>query len=315
MHPAFSIIFFTTASGAGYGMLAWLGLLGYFELLALTPAAAIAAFGMALGLVSAGLLSSTFHLGHPERAWRAFSQWRSSWLSREGVAAVIAYVPALACAAGWFFGWRGGLDWAVVDLFLAVMALVTVFTTSMIYASLKAIPAWHDRRVPPAYLILALATGGVLLTAVLAAFDAPPDALIAGTVVALAAGFLTKRAYWSHLDAGVVHATAGSATGLDRIGNVRQLEAPNTAGTWVLKEMGHNVARRHATKLRMIATLLAFLLPAVALIATAFLTGLPALLLALIAAAAAAVGIVVERWLFFAEAKHVVTLYYGSQHV
>jgi len=26
------------------------------------------------------------------------------------------------------------------------------------------------------------------------------------------------------------------------------------------------------------------------------------------------VGVMVERWLFFAEAKHTVTLYYGARH-
>jgi DMSO reductase anchor subunit len=34
---------------------------------------------------------------------------------------------------------------------------------------------------------------------------------------------------------------------------------------------------------------------------------------AALAVASAALGLVVERWLFFAEAKHTVTLYYGAQ--
>src|SRR3546814_17976234 len=90
MHPAYSVVFFTTASGAGYGLLALMGLFGALGLLPPDPWLGAVGLGMALAAITAGLLSSTVHLGHPERAWRAFSQWRSSWLSREGVAAARA---------------------------------------------------------------------------------------------------------------------------------------------------------------------------------------------------------------------------------
>src|SRR5436190_21342228 len=95
MNPAYSVILFTTASGAGYGLLALLGLVGFNHGPASSFIFGLVALVIALGLITVGLLSSTFHLGHPERAWRAFSQWRSSWLSREGVAAVLTYVPAV----------------------------------------------------------------------------------------------------------------------------------------------------------------------------------------------------------------------------
>ena len=88
MHPAYSVILFTTASGAGYGLLVWLCLCGLFGLVPTERWLGIAGFGLAFALITAGLLSSTAHLGRPERAWRAFSQWRTSWLSREGVMAV-----------------------------------------------------------------------------------------------------------------------------------------------------------------------------------------------------------------------------------
>src|SRR6187397_1017269 len=106
MHPALSVILFTTLSGAGYGVLMLVGLH-----VALAPAAsaqrpvAVAAMLLALVMAAGGLLASFWHLGHPERAWRAFSQWRSSWLSREAVAAALSFVPALALA--WLL-WQGG---------------------------------------------------------------------------------------------------------------------------------------------------------------------------------------------------------------
>ena len=103
MHPALSVILFTTASGAGYGLLFLIGLLTGTSFLPESRWFAVAAFGLSLGAISFGLLASTFHLGRPERAWRAFSQWRTSWLSREGVASVIAYVPAGLLALDWIF--------------------------------------------------------------------------------------------------------------------------------------------------------------------------------------------------------------------
>src|SRR6188508_911218 len=94
MHPAFSVIFFTTASGAGFGLLAWVGLLALGGGL---PQRGVTLVLLALGAVLAvsGLLSSLLHLGQPLRAWRAFSQWRSSWLSREGVLSVATFLPLL----------------------------------------------------------------------------------------------------------------------------------------------------------------------------------------------------------------------------
>ena len=165
MHPAYSVIFFTTASGAGYGLLAWLGLGAALGLVAADRWLGVIGLGLALVLVTAGLLSSTFHLGHPERAWRAFSQWRSSWLSREGVMAVATYVPAGLFAIGWvFFGTVDGW-FAALGLLAAICALATVGTTAMIYASLKPIAQWHSGYTLPAYLLFAVMTGATLLEA------------------------------------------------------------------------------------------------------------------------------------------------------
>src|SRR5678815_165277 len=104
MHPAFSVIFFTVISGCGYGLLFLLGLS-----LAANPQMFVrneALLMLATGAVfsAAGLTSSLLHLGQPQRAWRALSQWRSSWLAREGVAAILSDMPVGALAAA---VWRG----------------------------------------------------------------------------------------------------------------------------------------------------------------------------------------------------------------
>src|SRR5262245_16278734 len=103
MHPAYSVIVFTTASGAGYGLLFWLAILTVFDNLPPDPILGVVGLGTAFALITAGLLSSTAHLGRPERAWRAFSQWRTSWLSREGVAAIGTFVPFGLFAFGWLY--------------------------------------------------------------------------------------------------------------------------------------------------------------------------------------------------------------------
>jgi len=310
MHPAFSVIAFTVLSGAGFGLLA---LLSVAAALGLVPADRLLGFvgmGLALALVSIGLLSSAAHLGRPERAWRAFSQWRSSWLSREGVASVATYVPALVLAAGWVLLGRTDGAFAVAGGLAAALAVVTICTTAMIYASLKPIAAWHSPLTLPAYLLFSAMSGAALLTALLALFGFDVRTLAAAAAVLAIAGWALKRIVWHRNDTLSGQPTLNSATGL-KGGTVRSLEWPHTEENYLLKEMGYRVARKHAAKLRLIAQGLAFLLPAVLLAAAAICGGLAGTAAAVAAALAQIAGLLVERWLFFAEAKHTVTLYYG----
>jgi DMSO reductase anchor subunit len=310
MHPALSVIFFTTASGAGYGLLAWLGIANAVQRLPQDGVFALLAFVFALALVSAGLLSSLLHLGHPERAWRAFSQWRSSWLSREGVMAMLSFVPALVFGLGLALHRAGEPVFVIAGVLAALGALLTVFTTAMIYASLRTIAAWHDARVPPLYLLLALATGMLVLDALGAAcgVDVRAGAGIGGVLLVSAA--LVKWSYWRAIDTSSPLSTAESATGLGRFGTVSQLQSPHERENFVLKEMGFRVARKHARKLRRIAVGLLFVVPVIgsAMVVGGGVMGIVGAWLALLAAIP---GVVIERWLFFAEAKHVVGLYYG----
>jgi sulfite dehydrogenase (quinone) subunit SoeC len=312
MHPAGSVIWFTTLSGAGYGLLFLLGLLAGTPLVPDSRWFAFAALALGLGLVAAGLVSSTLHLGHPERAWRAFSQWRSSWLSREGVLSVIGFLPAAVFGIAWvFFGLR--LAWA--GWLMAAFALATVFSTAMIYASLKPIPHWHNPWVVPNYLLLALMTGSLLMRVVAAFFGQASPALWILSLAAIALAAAGKLAYWRHVSRSAPAATAESATGLGALGRVRLLEAPHTEENYLLKEMGYHIARKHAVRLRVIAIAFAFALPLLLTWISPQLAPPIAAGASLLAAAAGMLGVLVERWLFFAEAKHSVTLYYGASIV
>jgi sulfite dehydrogenase (quinone) subunit SoeC len=310
MHPALSVIVFTTATGAGYGLLALLGVSVAVGAVAPDRSLGFVALGLALVLITAGLLSSAAHLGHPERAWRAFSQWRSSWLSREGVMAVFTYVPAAIFGIGWVI--LGRLDGIVLaaGLVAAVGALVTVFTTGMIYASLKPIAEWHSRFTVPGYLIFSLMTGAVLLDAILRVFGSNAAGIAIFAALALAAGWGLKIATWRHNDTLESGTTSNTATGL-KDGSVRSIEWPHTEENYVLKEMGYQIARKHAAKLRLLVHLFAFAVPLMATLAALAAGGVLGVLAAVIAVLAQAPGMLVERWLFFAEAKHAVTLYYG----
>lgn len=304
MNPAYSVILFTTASGAGYGLLALLGLVGINHGQSSSIAFGVTAMVLALALITVGLLSSTFHLGHPERAWRALSQWRSSWLSREGVAAVLTYPVAL------LFGliWSGIIErpeWiAVLGIACIVMSAVTVFCTGKIYASLKTIPQWHNDLTVPVYLVFALATGSAVLMAVATLFGRFQAFQVIFTAAALIIVAILKSLYWRSIDNAIPRFTMGDATGLK--GNVRQWEVPHTNVNFIQKEMGYVVARRHAEKLRnmvMVTLAIAVLVSLLAWLVTPWLSfGV---------AAAALVAAAFERWLFFAEATHVVNLYYG----
>jgi DMSO reductase anchor subunit len=310
VHPALSIIIFTTASGTGYGLLAWIGLLAPNGALPLTRQFGAVSVLVALGFITTGLLSSTIHLGHPERAWRAISQWRSSWLSREGLAALVTYIPALAFAALWLLEVTGAV-WLGCGVLAAIGSVVTVICTAMIYRSLKPIRQWDNRWVIPSYLILAAMTGALWLAALLATLDAPRSGVTAVAVLVVFAAAAVKIAYWRSIDRGSSRSTLASATGLPKHRPIRPLDPPHTEENYLLREMGYRVARRHAAKLRRIAVVLAFVAPVVLLVLAWLLRGGAAsAALALVGALTGTAGVLVERWLFFAEATHTVALYY-----
>jgi DMSO reductase anchor subunit len=287
MHPAPSVILFTVLSGLGFGLLFHLAL----ALPAVAGLWALMAWGLGYGLAVAGLVASTFHLRNPQRALLAFTQWRSSWLSREGWAAVLALVALAPVALADVFGWP--LRW-VFALPGAALCAAAVFCTGMIYAQIRAVPRWHWRLTPVLFLAFA-ATGG----AVLAGRWWAPWLCMGLAGLLLAAFRLGDRRF---VAAGQ---TTAMATGLP--GRVTVFEWPHTGDSYLLREMIHVVGRRHARRLRWIAVVGAGALPALVLWAG------PGPVAAVPAAAVHLAGALAARWLFFAEAEHVVGLYYGRR--
>ncbi|MEM7252225.1 MAG: DmsC/YnfH family molybdoenzyme membrane anchor subunit [Pseudomonadota bacterium] len=315
MHPSRDIIFFTTASGAGYGILFWLGIFAMMRALPTDRAFGVVALVVAFGLIVAGLLASTRHLGHPERMLMAFSQWRSSWLSREGVLAMVTFGPAGLFALGWVvFENNRGL-WADMGTLTAILAVATVFSTAMIYASLRAIPAWHSVWVPVNYLVLAGLTGAVFLNFVGVLFDTHQLMIARAAMPTILIALVCKLIYWAIVDSKRV-STIGSATQLERIGAVRPLDPPHTTSNYLQREMGYKLDNKVGRALRFFVVIWTYLVPFFCVLVGRDV-GSPAwaLTLALVALVGVAAGVGAERWLFFAEAKHQSALYYDERHI
>jgi len=272
MHPAPSVIIFNTFSALGFGLLFWLG----FDATPPKGWVGFAFFAIAYVMAVGGLIASTFHLGHPERAIKAFSQWRSSWLSREGICAVAALI--------------------IMALYGA-LSLGVVFTTSMIYAQMKTVPRWRHWSTPALFLLLALG-GGALFAAKIT---------LAIILLLLAAAALVVHWIIGDKALKASGSTLATATQLGNIGQVRAFEPPHTGTNYLLKEFVFQVGRKHAFNLRVLAMGLGFAIPVLALWL------LPGHFGAAVAVLSHIAGVLALRWLFFAQAEHVVGLYYGKR--
>src|SRR5712692_11707595 len=290
MHPALSIVFFTTASGAGFALLFLIGLGVPLELLPADRWFGFVALATAVVFAAGGLVSSVFHLGRPERAWRAFSQWRSSWLSREGVLAVATFIPAAIFAIGWLlFGATSGFV-GLCGILAAALAAGTIYCTGMIYASLKPIHQWQNRHVVPNYLALGVMSGLLLLDFIERFWVAWPLGTAILSLVAVVAAWWGKEAYWRFIDTNSAPSSVASATGLGRGGRVRMLEPPHTQDNYLLREMGFRIARKHRIRLRAIARLAGFVAPLLLTLVALIAAGGTATIAAALAAASAALG-------------------------
>ncbi|MEM7488237.1 MAG: DmsC/YnfH family molybdoenzyme membrane anchor subunit [Pseudomonadota bacterium] len=288
MHPAPSVILFSTLSGAGFGLLAFLGL----GLPATTGWVAFVFYLIGYALSLGGLFAAFFHLKNKKNAWRSYSQWRSSWLSREAIAAPAALLTMGLYAAGEiFFATR----LVPIGILGAILCIFTVFTTAMIYTQLRAVPRWNQPATPAVFLTAAIA-GGALLSGNVDA------AMVLMVLLGAVVGFHWWKGDRRFAEAGTTRRTA---TRLD--GAVASWERPHTGDNYLTREMIFQIARKHAVKLRAIAMALMVVVPVLAL-----LIGGPHHAPAALAVLSHLAGVLVQRWLFFAEAEHVVGLYYGA---
>ena len=321
VHAAFSVIAFTVLSGAGLGTLALVALadLGtaYLAWPALAPRRTLAlAAGVGLALVAAGLVSSTLHLANPRNAWRSASRFRTSWLSREAVFALALLPLAAAFVAALAFDVRPRRMWGFAAGTL-LLAWIVLFCTAMIYASLKPIRQWHTRRVPVSYFLLGHASGAVIVEAIVRPASGATWIAAAG-VALLVAAWLCKEEYWRFARSGEralsIEQALGVARGVGPPGGrgsvmaARLLDVGHSRGTFLTREFVNPDPGARRTLVRF-----AFLVASIAVPALWLVAGLGDPLAGAFVALGCLGGLLAERWLFFADARHTVRLFHGDR--
>ncbi|POM15639.1 DMSO reductase anchor subunit (DmsC) [Burkholderia cepacia] len=311
MRPAFSVVFLTTLCGAAQGLLLTLVSVEALARLAGVDVAAAfyvtgAALSVALGVL--GLFASFFHLGHPERAWRAIAMWRTSWLSRECIALPVFLACAFAYGAAHLFGWPGTL---LIGAAGALASVALFVCTAMIYVCLRFLQEWASPLTLVNFVLLGCASGCTLATAC-AAWLAPAlvGRLAAAACVLTLAGCVARLASLARNARLRPKSTVQSATGI-RHEKVEQKSRGFTASAFNTREFFHGQGNGTLRAVKAGFLTGAFAVPFV-------LTGAGALAPTSVAAAvvlgAAFViqyaGLVAERWFFFADARHPQNIYY-----
>ncbi|MDP2809880.1 MAG: DmsC/YnfH family molybdoenzyme membrane anchor subunit [Rhodocyclaceae bacterium] len=323
MHPAFSVIFLTTLIGVGQGLFLALFTVESYAAFGLLPAQGdgFYALGTALALafLSAGLVASFFHLGRPERAWRSAAQWRTSWLSRE-VIALPAFMGTVSLyGIAHFAGFNpvlAALPSAVpVSLTFVlgtvgtVLAFVLFLCTGMIYACLRFLREWHTPLTVINFVLLGGASGFTLAAAFSALVAPELVVFLAGWALAITLLGLAGRAASLVRNARLKpKSTLQTAIGIKHP-KIAQKSQGLMGGSFNTREFFHG---RSPDALRRVPWLFlpgAFALPAL-LLAAGMSAALPLPLFA--AFVVQALGLVAERWHFFAQAHHPQNLYYQS---
>ena len=313
MHPSKSIIFFTVMSGTGYGIIICISFFAFISEINFTYHFKLSLIVLSFLLITLGLLSSTLHLGHPERAWRSFSQWRSSWLSREGLAAIVTYIPLMIFYLLWFLK----IDIFKYFLYCAsILSVITIYCTGQMYASLKTVPAWNNIFVTPIYFINGLSMGSLSLYCLTRFYETKIQHLYQFTLISLTLCLFLKIIYWLHIRTKVT-SSISTAIGLGKDNNISFFEGPHTGENFLTTEMINKIKKEKANFLRLCFIILSCLLPIYMIVQEATLI-IDAFILKLsffMTLIFALIGMLIERYLFFIQAKHVVSLYYGESKV
>ncbi len=323
MHPAFSVIFLTTLIGAGQGLfLALITAETFSHMGALAPQEyRFYSTGslLSLGLLVAGLVASFFHLGHPERAWRSAAMWRTSWLSREVIALPafmgLVFIYGLLHYLEWnpkVFG-TTALPETNLTLMVGIIGIVLCFTlficTGMIYACLKFLQEWHTPLTPINYTLLGMSSGFTLATAFATQYSQEMTDLFGTWAIILTLAALLTRTASLLRNKGIKHrSTLRTAIGVHH-SNIRQQSQGSMGGSFNTREYFHGMSTVFFKSIQWIFLLLVFPLPLL-LLGMGLSNDTTALLV--LAFAVQYVGLIAERWFFFAQANHPQNLYYQT---
>ena len=309
MNPAFSVIFLTTLIGAGQGLFLALvavecGLIGSAP--ATGTALLVRGDAIALLLLVAGLIASFFHLGHPERAWRAVAMWRTSWLSREVI--VLPIFMAVVALHGW--GHYAGVNLAsALSIAGVVLCFALFYITAMNYVCIKFLQEWATPLTIVNYILLGCASGFTLATALAAAMEPSLAPAIARWALILTLAAAASRIASLVRNAGLrPKSTLQSAIGIPHPRIVQKSQG-FMGSSFNTREFFHGKTRQVVQGAKWGFLLLAFVMPVMLLtLADAERNGAIAIATFVIQY----VGLLAERWFFFAQARHPQNLYYQA---
>jgi DMSO reductase anchor subunit len=307
MRPQFSIIFFTTLAGMAQGLLFFIALSNLYSQTMANTFLTHLALPVAFVLLVLGLVASFFHLGHPERAWRAAMMWKTSWLSREVIA-----LPALMLSTliTYFYAATSQVpQWLWVALLITT--LVLWICTAKIYQCIRFIQEWSHPATLTNFILLGMTSGWLLLEVLIALWgddtvqmiDAPLS-IIAFLLLFLS--FNLKLWIWRRNRNLKPKSNLASATGIQGT-NIRQTSMGLMGGNFNTHEFFHHQTDRVITNIRKIILLCAYVIPMVLI---AFAITYPNILVISLALLINYMGLLAERWMFFAEANHPQNLYY-----
>ena len=307
MRPQFSIIFFTTLAGMAQGLLFFIALANLHS--QATPSAFLTnlALPVAFVLLALGLVASFFHLGHPERAWRAAMMWRTSWLSREVIA--LPAVMAVTAVIYLYARFSQAPQWLWLALLFTTIALWVC--TAKIYQCIRFIQEWSHPSTLTNFILLGMTSGWILLELLIAVWgDASVQMLDAPlSVIAFLLLFLSfnlKLWIWTRNRKLKPKSNLASATGI-KGNNIRQTSMGLMGGSFNTREFFHHQTDKVIANLRKIILLCAYVVP---MILMAYAITSPNFLVITLALLINYVGLLAERWMFFAEANHPQNLYY-----
>ena len=296
MRPAFSVLFLTTLIGAGQGLFIALFFVELFAAASVTPGFFVGGSLLVLVLCGLGLIASFFHLGHPERGWRAAMMWRTSWLSRE----VIALPAFMVSAFAYGFAHWGNLGHTAALGFIGTVLAITLFVcTAMIYVAVKVLREWSHPLTVVNFTLLGSASG-FCLAAAYAGFAAPAVASpLAQAAFSLTALSLLMRGASLMRNARLnPTSTLQSALGI-RHPKIVQKTQGAMGGSFNTREFFHGKSVPFVRGIVIAMLLGGFVLPLILV-----------LTLPLLAFLIQYAGLLAERWYFFAEAQHPQNLYY-----
>ena len=315
MKPDNTVIYFTVCSGTGYGII--ISLIAIFSQneINIDQNIKLIITTISYFLIISGLLSSILHLSHPKRAWRALSQWKSAWLLKEGVAAIITFAPLTLFFVFWIFTNYLKITFLLL-IISSISCIITTICTAKIYSSIKAIPAWNNPFVPIIYILNSLVLGSLFTFTLLFYFQIKIN-ILSNMIVSLSITTLfIKLLYWYSIRR-PSNSNISKATGLDIKKKTIIFEGSHTIKKFLSSEMMNEINISKSILLRIAVCIFTYITPSYYIlqkpyfVMSDYIISCSLIIISIIAL----IGMFIERYLFFIESKHTVSLVYGKKTI